>query len=172
MYTENEKTIRNRCMDRLGVRWAGNNGYNRNVKEIIPALSRNTAGTVIIDEGSDRSASYAQEEEVKNEKCLYCDWSRMNDGYVGAGLTWKVQENERNWEWFNGESYQLGDNKEVYDAELDMQRRDLVQVLRILRFLDSQAALHRIKNDKKGPRQPFQEWSIGGSETYPRKSYH
>jgi hypothetical protein len=54
MYTKNEKSIRNRCMDQLGVRWAGDNGYDRNVEEIIPALDRNTADTVIIDEDSDR----------------------------------------------------------------------------------------------------------------------
>jgi hypothetical protein len=41
----------------------------------------------------------------------------MDYGYVGTGLAWKAQGNERNWEGFNGESYQLG-NKEVYDAEL------------------------------------------------------
>jgi hypothetical protein len=35
-------------MDRLGVRWAGNNGYNRNMEELIPALNRNTADTVIV----------------------------------------------------------------------------------------------------------------------------
>jgi hypothetical protein len=95
MYTENEKTIRNRCMDRLRVRWAGNNGYDRNVEDVIPAPSRNTAGTVIIDEDSDRSAKYAREEE-ENEKCLYCDRSRMDYGYVGAGLAWKALENVRN----------------------------------------------------------------------------
>jgi hypothetical protein len=103
-------------MDRLGVRWAGNNGYDKNVEEIIPALNRNTAGTVIIDKDSDRSAKYAQEDEEENEKRLYCDGSRMDDGYVGARLAWKAQGNERNWEGFNGESYQLGDNKEVYDC--------------------------------------------------------
>jgi hypothetical protein len=48
-------------MDRLGVRWAGGNGYDRNVEEIIPALNRNIAGTTIIDEDSDRSAKCAQE---------------------------------------------------------------------------------------------------------------
>jgi hypothetical protein len=37
-------------MDQLRVRWAGNNGYRRNVEGmIIPALYRNTAGTIIID---------------------------------------------------------------------------------------------------------------------------
>jgi hypothetical protein len=41
----------------------------------------------------------------------------MDDGYVEAGLAWKVQENERNWKGFSGASYQLGDKKR-YDAEL------------------------------------------------------
>jgi hypothetical protein len=81
-------------------------------------LNRNTAGTVIINKDSNRSAKYAQEEEEGNEKRLYCDGSRMDYGYVRAGLAWKAQDNERNWEELNGESYQLGDNKEVYDAEL------------------------------------------------------
>jgi hypothetical protein len=49
-------------MDRLRVKWAGNNEYNRNVEEIIPALNRNTTGTVTVDEDSDRSANYTQEE--------------------------------------------------------------------------------------------------------------
>jgi hypothetical protein len=57
-------------MDQLGVRWAGNNGYDRNIEEVIPALNRNTACTVIIDEDSGRSAKYAQEEEEENEKRL------------------------------------------------------------------------------------------------------
>jgi hypothetical protein len=35
-----------------GVRWAGNNRYDRNVEEVIPALNHNTAGTIIIDEDS------------------------------------------------------------------------------------------------------------------------
>jgi hypothetical protein len=118
MYTENEKTIRNRCVDRLDVRWAGDNGYDRNVEDTIHALNRNTAGTVIIDEDSDRSTKYAQEEEEENEKRLYCDGSRVDDGYVGAGLARKAQENGRNWKGFNGESYRLGDKKEVYDAKL------------------------------------------------------
>jgi hypothetical protein len=26
----------------------------------------------------------------------------MDNGYVGAGLAWKAQGNERNWEGFNG----------------------------------------------------------------------
>jgi hypothetical protein len=42
----------------------------------------------------------------------------MDDGYVGAGLAWMAQKNKRNWERFNGETCQLGDNKEVYDAKL------------------------------------------------------
>jgi CDGSH-type Zn-finger protein len=63
---------------------------------IIPALNRNTAGTVIIDEDSDRSTKYAREGEGENEERLYCDGSHMADGYVGAGLAWKTQESERN----------------------------------------------------------------------------
>jgi hypothetical protein len=54
----------------------------------------------------------------KLKKSLYCDGSRMDDGYVGAGLALEAPENERNWEGFNGESYQLRDNKKVYNAEL------------------------------------------------------
>jgi hypothetical protein len=77
-------------MDRPGVRCAGSNGYDRNIEEIIPALNRDTSDTIIIDEDSDRSAEYAQEEEEENEKCFYCDGSRMDDGYVGAGLAWKA----------------------------------------------------------------------------------
>jgi ribonuclease HI len=73
----------------------------------------------------------------------------MDDEYVGAGLAWKAQENERNWEGFNGKSYQLGSKKEVYDAELfgiatairnATQRLD-TDTQRITVFTDSQAAL-------------------------------
>jgi hypothetical protein len=42
----------------------------------------------------------------------------MDDEDVGAGLAWKAQENDSNWEVFNGDSCQLGDNKDAYDAEL------------------------------------------------------
>jgi hypothetical protein len=42
----------------------------------------------------------------------------MDYGYVGAELAWKAQRNKQNDEGFNRKSYQLGNNKEVYDAEL------------------------------------------------------
>jgi hypothetical protein len=75
----------------------------------------------------------------------------------------------RNWEGFNGGSYQLGDNKEVYDAELfgiamvirHAAQRFGTDTQKITVFTDSQAALRRIKNDKKGPGQALREWSIG-----------
>jgi ribonuclease HI len=150
-------------MDRLGVRWEENNGYDRNVEEIIPALNRNTAGTVIIDEDSDKSAKSVQEGEEENEKRLYYDGSCIDDGYVGTGLIWTAQEYERNWEVFNGENYQLGDDNEVYDAEMfgiAMAIRHAAQrfgtdTQKITVFTDSQAALHRIKNGKEGPGQAF-----------------
>jgi hypothetical protein len=85
------------------------------------------------------------------------------DGYAGAGLAWKARENERKWEGFNGENYRLDDNKEVYDAALlgiAMAIRHATQrfgtdTQKITVFKDSQAALHRIKNDKEGSGQAF-----------------
>jgi hypothetical protein len=60
-------------------------GYDRNVEEIIPALSHKSAGTIIIDEDSKKSARVAQEEEGY-EKRLYCDGSRIDVdvGHIGA----------------------------------------------------------------------------------------
>jgi hypothetical protein len=80
MHTENEKIIWDRYTKIRGARWAGINRYDRNVEENIPALNRNTIGTIIINENSERLARFAQEEE--NEKRLYCDGLRMDDGYV------------------------------------------------------------------------------------------
>jgi hypothetical protein len=81
----------------------------------------------------------------------------MDDGYAGAGLAWMIQGNECNWEGFNGESYQLWDNKEVYDAELfeiAMAIRHAAlrfgrNTQKITVYTDSQ--LHGIKNYKDGP---------------------
>jgi hypothetical protein len=47
---------------KMGRKW-----IRQKCRRVIPALNRNTAGTVIIDDDSERSAKYAQEAEEENE---------------------------------------------------------------------------------------------------------
>jgi hypothetical protein len=113
---------------------------------------------IIID-----SALYKGRFTDRNRRTIFPNY--IFHRYVRTGLARKVQENQRNLEGFNGESYQLGDNKEVYDAELfgiavairHAAQRFGTDTQRITVFTDSQATLHCIKKSQRGSRTSLYE---------------
>jgi len=85
---------------------------------------------------------------------IWTDGSRLDSGKVGAACAWQTREG------WTGKCYHLGDNKEVFDAEVFA----IYQALKILErlqqsgekytvFSDCQPAIQRAMSDSLGPGQ-------------------
>ena len=94
---------------------------------------------------------------------IWTDGPRLESGRVGAAIAWW---NEKRKSWHTGGLY-LGDNKEVFDAEVFAlmraarafnERGETHQELTI--FSDSQAAIARITHDGCGPAQTLARGSL------------
>ena len=88
---------------------------------------------------------------------VWTDGSRLEDGSVGAACVWRSPE-----EGWTRRRFQLGKNKEVFDAEVFA----IWQALRALEqrkesgrrytvFVDSTSAITRVRDDARGPGQRF-----------------
>ena len=88
---------------------------------------------------------------------VWTDGSRQEDGAVGAACVWRSPEGG-----WTGRRFQLGKNKEVFDAEVFA----VWQALRALEqrnerdreytiFVDSTSDITRVRDDARGPRQRF-----------------
>ena len=86
---------------------------------------------------------------------VWTDGSRQEDGAVGAACVWRSPEGG-----WTGHRFQLGKNKEVFDAEVFA----VWQALRALEqrsrhgreytiFVDSASAITRVRGDARGPGQ-------------------
>ena len=84
---------------------------------------------------------------------VWTDGFRQEDGAVGAACVWRSPE--RGW---TGRRFQLGKNKEVFDAEVIA----VWQALRAVEqrnegrreytiFVDSSSAITRVRDDARGP---------------------
>ena len=85
---------------------------------------------------------------------VWTDGSRQENGEVGAACVWMTQEG------WTGRRFQLGGNKEVFDAEVFA----IYQALRAIEqrqergrsytiFVDSTSAIDRVRDDELGPGQ-------------------
>jgi ribonuclease HI len=120
----------------------------------------------------------------KESECTaWTDGSRLDDGRVGCSVVWAVEEVtevvEEGWEertsrssHWDGQAFHLGNNKEVFDAELYAilqavirfgKRREYNKEYTI--FADAQAALQRCENDADGPGQALARAIIGWSNS-------
>jgi hypothetical protein len=61
------------------------------------------------------SASETAKEVSKEFGNIFTDSSRLNKGYTGSAVVWKMEDNEGQW---NSGKYHLGNRKERYDAEV------------------------------------------------------
>ena len=85
---------------------------------------------------------------------VWTDGSRLVNGRVGAACVWRTPSG---WE---GRCFHLGDNKEVFDAEvyaiaqaLEVINRRQESGRRYTIFVDSTAAIDRVRTDSIGPGQ-------------------
>ena len=90
---------------------------------------------------------------------MWTDGSRQDDSAVGAACVWRSPKGG-----WTGRRFQLGKNKEVFDAEVFA----VWQALRALEqrnergreytiFVDSTSAITRVRDDARGPGQRSEE---------------
>ena len=93
---------------------------------------------------------------------IWTGGSRLDNGRVGAACAWQDQDGER-----MGRQFYLGDNKEVFDAEVYA----IYQALKVFEerrqagkkytiFSDCQPAIQRVRTDRLGPGQRWAKASI------------
>jgi ribonuclease HI len=141
------RTIRERCIDRMGL---------GAVEEVCPRFSWKTKGQIII-ERTDLAEETARRWGDLGATCLWTDGSQLPDGHTGAAVAWNVDGR------YDSQEFYLGTNKEVFDAEvlaiceaLDIalrRQKDGLLGDTLVIFTDAQAALSRLRNDDEGPGQ-------------------
>ena len=103
-----------------------------------------------------RESALVMVKEWRGPNTVWTDGSRQEDGRVGAACVWRTQEG------WTGRRFQLGSNKEVFDAEVFA----IYQAPRVVGrrqegshwhtvFVDSTAAIGRVRADALGPVQRF-----------------
>jgi ribonuclease HI len=140
---------------------AGGNGVIGQGVGIEPAAiyEREENGADIRIADDEEQAVREEEEWGRDEEAMriWSDGSRDQTGRAGTGIAWKAE----NGEWKERRIH-LGQNKEVYDAELygiaeavSIAHRIVKKTghTRIAVFSDAQAALKRIKDNSTGPGQ-------------------
>jgi len=126
------------------------------------AQSRQTEGTLLLEEPDALDTELFQEEEVEAKAeaernrpglTMFTDGSRLEDGATGYSVVWK-----KGLSWA-GAKVHMGNNQEAYDAEsaalahaleLAAQRNTIPE--RVTIFSDAQAAIRRMASDEPGPR--------------------
>ena len=94
--------------------------------------------------------------EWRAQGTIWTDVSRVDDGKVGAACAWQTEDG------WTGRLFHLGNNKEVFDAEIFA----IYQALKVFEareqagrkyavFSDSQAAIRRAATDSMGPGQQW-----------------
>ena len=105
-------------------------------------------------EGESEALYTAQNWDESGHDTIWTDGSRLDSGRIGAACSWQtVQEN------WTGRRFYLGDNKEVFDAEVFA----ILQALKFDErgqsgkeytiFSDCQPAIQRARSDQLGPGQ-------------------
>jgi ribonuclease HI len=129
------------------------------VEPVAPQKGLVFQGEISILEAK-RAERIAKKWEELGDTTLWTDGSRLDDGRVGFAVVWaQGTADDLTWEGV-GES--LGDNKEVFDAEVYALAR-AAQILanrnetghQYSIFCDSQTALQRCQDDRPGPGQAF-----------------
>ena len=133
------------------------------VEMIQPQEGLRTKGRIII-EGEKKALNTAKGWKDEEATTFWTDGSRDEEGHIGAGVAW-WQEDEEKSQWgeysYRGDDFYLGNNKEVFDAELyavvmaikRAAQRETIRSRRVAVFTDSQATLTRIQSDQEGPGQ-------------------
>ena len=116
--------------------------------------TRRFPGKVVVERVGESALVTAK--EWRKPDTVWADGSRQEDGRVGAACVWRTQEG------WTGRRFQLGTNKEVFDAEVFA----IYQALRAIEqrqergrsytvFVDSTSAIDRVRDDELGPGQRF-----------------
>ena len=106
---------------------------------------------MIVEEKEEKALRTAKEWDRPDT--AWTDGSRQEDGALGAACVWRSPEGG-----WTGRRFQLGKNKEVFDAE----GFAVWQALRVLEqrnerdreytiFMDSPSAITRVRDDARGP---------------------
>ncbi|KAA8892857.1 hypothetical protein FN846DRAFT_1008696 [Sphaerosporella brunnea] len=131
------------------------------IEVTVPQKGERTRGTIIVEEKGValHSATYVDESDAT---MLWTDGSRVDGGHVGAAVAWYSKEAED----YVGDRWYLGNNKEVFDAELFAvvqaikiaAKREQIINDKVVVWTDSQATLTRIWDDSQGPGQAMTRW--------------
>ena len=123
---------------------------------------REFQGEVFVDSKED--ALRVAQEWADQERTVWTDGSRLDNGRVGAAWAW-----QHNGEWKEDGIF-LGTNKEVFDAEVYaicevvnlLDRREEKEQSYVV-FSDSQAAIYRVLHEEWGPAQALARATIDAS---------
>ena len=113
---------------------------------------RRFGGRIVVER---KEAALRTAKEWNRPDTVWTDGSRQEDGAVGAACVWRSPEG-----MWTGRRFQLGKNKEAFDAEVFA----VWQALRALEqrnesdceytiFVDSTSAITRVRDDARGPGQ-------------------
>jgi ribonuclease HI len=120
-------------------------------EEVVEAQPSSFPGSIKV---LDTEKAIDQAQQGRPGLTLWSDGSRLEDGRVGAGVAWKLSQD--NWQT---REIPLGRGKEVFDAELYGAcvaleiAQSMLQEGPVTVLLDSQAAISRLRHLEPGPGQ-------------------
>ena len=152
---ESTLTARLREAARVETRRGGGSAEKQEWEE-----GRRFGGTIIVEK---KEEALKTAKEWNGPDTVWTDGSRQEDSAVGAACVWRSPDRGR----WTGRRFQLGKNKEVFDAEVFA----VWQALRALEqrsehgreytiFVDSTSAITRVRDDTRGRGQRFGGASI------------
>ena len=116
---------------------------------------RRFGGRIVVEKKKEEALRTAK--EWNRRDTVWTDGSRQEGGAVGAACVWRSPEGG-----WTGRRFQLGKNKEVFDAEVfavwqahrafeQRSERDREYTI----FVDSTSTITRVRDDARGPGQRF-----------------
>ena len=144
-----ESTLTTRLKETVRVERRGGSAEKQQCEE-----GKRFGGRIVVEK---KEEDLRTAKEWDRPNTVWTDGSRQEDGAVGAACIWRSPEGG-----WTGRRFQLGKNKEVFDAEVFA----VWQALRALErrnerdreytiFADSTSAITRVRDNARGPGQRF-----------------